>query len=110
MRKELQGLKMATIEVAKMLKVGADKSIVIKFIKNIAAAGNTASDVFDVKADVLMELGPDSLEFKILDIAENKMRTAEKVRVEAKISKGNRSLSFQEQFHFEANIRFMEGR
>ena len=80
MRKELQGLKMATIEVAKMLRKGANKSIVVKFIKNVAAAGNTSSDVFEVKSSVLMELGPESLEFRVLNIVEEKLRTAERIR------------------------------
>lgn len=78
MRKELQGLLNATKEVAALLRRGADKNIVITFAKNVRRAGNSSNDVFDVKGEILFSNGPDSLEFKIVDIVEDIIRDIER--------------------------------
>lgn len=88
MRKELQGLLNATKEVAALLRRGADKNIVITFAKNIRKAGNSSNDVFDVKGDILFSDGPDSLEFKLLDVVEDILRDIERKSKQVKTTSG----------------------
>lgn len=88
MRTELKGLLNATKQICDMLRIGADKNIVMQFAKNVRKAGNSSNDVFDVKSEILFSAGPDSLEFKVLNIVEEILRDIERKSKQVKPTGG----------------------